>query len=155
MIAFALARDDQNAVRTFGVLSMPLGRLAQTLEPGTPIPAGTYPIEVRYSPKRNCAVPGLLDVAGHTDVEVHWGNFPEETTDCILPGASRGRLPNPHRGNEESDAVLLSVATFATIMALLQVANYKALTSQDAVDAFLAANPEAGRATLTITDPVA
>ena len=50
------------------------------------IPAGTYQVVVRWSPKHQMNVPGLEDVIGFKDIEMHIGNKPEDTEGCILVG---------------------------------------------------------------------
>lgn len=62
---------------------------AYTLEPANPIPAGTYKVVLLPSPHFGCIVPHVLDVPGHTAIEIHWGNYPHDTHDCLLVGYSR------------------------------------------------------------------
>lgn len=47
---------------------------------------GKYEIRMRWSPRFRMHLPGLLNVPGRTDVEIHPGNKPEDTNGCILPG---------------------------------------------------------------------
>jgi hypothetical protein len=60
-----------------------------TLEPPNPIPVGTYLMGFYMSPKHDYLVPLLTAVPGHTYVEIHVGNFPKDTQDCILVGQNR------------------------------------------------------------------
>lgn len=53
------------------------------------IPAAVYEVWLRWSPKHNLWVPAVMDVPGHTNIEVHIGNGPDDTTDCLLVGMSR------------------------------------------------------------------
>ncbi len=61
-----------------------------TLEPATPIPCGVYPLRLRESPKFQRVVPHVDDVPGHTEIEIHIGNYPKDTHLCTLVGKSKG-----------------------------------------------------------------
>lgn len=50
------------------------------------IPGGSYQILMRWSEKHQREVPGLLNVPGRFDIEIHPGNFPQDTLGCLLPG---------------------------------------------------------------------
>ncbi len=52
----------------------------------TAVPAGTYRITLYYSPRHRRTVPLLHDVPGFSYVEIHPGNYPEDSEGCILPG---------------------------------------------------------------------
>lgn len=64
------------------------------------IPPGIYKIEWRWSPAHKRFVPGLLDVPGRTDIEIHPGNFEGsknqngvvkfDSKGCLLPGENHG-----------------------------------------------------------------
>jgi len=60
--------------------------------PGSCIPAGTYKVVTYPSPKFGRLMPLLVDVPGRSNIEMHWGNVPENTEGCILLG---GTLPQP------------------------------------------------------------
>lgn len=60
------------------------------LEPPNPLPAGEYEVWLRWSPKHNAWTPAVMNVPGHTDIEIHVGNFPGNTNDCLLVGMARG-----------------------------------------------------------------
>lgn len=55
------------------------------------IPAGKYELALYDSPKNRRSVPLLKEVPGHSFVEIHIGNAPKDTEDCLLPG----RLKEP------------------------------------------------------------
>jgi len=65
-----------------------------TLEPPTrhddvkprAIPAGTYNVTLRFSPKHQRMVPHVEDVPGFEEIEIHWGNYPHDTEGCLLVG---------------------------------------------------------------------
>lgn len=65
-----------------------------TLEPPTrsddvkprAIPAGTYDITIRWSPKFNRLMPHIENVPGFSEIMIHWGNFPQDTEGCLLVG---------------------------------------------------------------------
>ena len=53
------------------------------------IPEGRYEVTMYDSPHFKMRVPILSDIPGHSYVEIHPGNFPTDTRDCILPGVER------------------------------------------------------------------
>ena len=67
-----------------------------TLEPPTreqkprAIPVGTYTVIIAYSPKHGKNLPILQDVPGDEGIEIHVGNYPEDTQGCILVGMEEG-----------------------------------------------------------------
>jgi hypothetical protein len=54
------------------------------------IPAGTYPLTLRYSPIHGRIVPHVEDVPGFSEIEMHIGNYPKDTKGCTLVGKIRG-----------------------------------------------------------------
>ena len=51
------------------------------------IPPGVYTILLEPSPRLNGEiVPELKDVPDFTDIQIHPGNYPQDTAGCILPG---------------------------------------------------------------------
>lgn len=58
------------------------------------IPTGTYPLTIQWSPKFHKQVPHVNSVPGRTEIEIHVGNFPDDTEGCILVGKSRGDQPD-------------------------------------------------------------
>ena len=57
-----------------------------TLEPLNCIPAGTYQVRVSWSPRFQCLLPEIINVPGRTGIRIHAGNYPKDTTGCILVG---------------------------------------------------------------------
>lgn len=57
------------------------------IEPVNPIPAGTYALDKYFSPKHQRYVPVVKDVPGHSLIEIHVGNYPTDTRDCLCLGA--------------------------------------------------------------------
>lgn len=53
---------------------------------GMEIPPGRFPVTLFMSPKFGRRVPRLADVPDRSDIEMHIGNFPRDTTGCILVG---------------------------------------------------------------------
>lgn len=56
----------------------------------TCIPYGTYNIILAKSPKRGYTVPWIQNVPYFTHIQIHPGNYPSDTSGCILPGLARG-----------------------------------------------------------------
>jgi hypothetical protein len=103
-----IARGQKTALSTPSLVSVNGVRLFFGLEPVSPIAAGVYPVTVSYSPKLTAAAPAALraswrtaygselvctphlnNVPGHTEVEIHFGNYPRDTEDCLLVGLTR------------------------------------------------------------------
>ncbi len=67
-----------------------------TLEPpfrtdgGKPraIPAATYNVSIRLSPRFQRDMPHVENVPGFSEIMIHWGNFPKDTEGCLLVGHS-------------------------------------------------------------------
>lgn len=73
------------------------------------IPAGVYPLTLKYSPKNQRIVPWLEDVPDRECVEVHPANWPKELDGCIAPGLESW-----------PDGVGHSIAAFETLMKVLR-----------------------------------
>lgn len=70
--------------------SMPLADIkARKVKGRTAIPAGTYKVGIRWSPKHNKDLLYLQDVPGFQYIEVHPGNSADNTEGCQLPGTQR------------------------------------------------------------------
>lgn len=93
MISLLLQRQNASPIRTMGELMIGGAFAAWTLERAPKpypsdyncIPAGTYAISIYPSPRFQRLMP-LLDVPGHSGIEIHWGNYPKDSHGCILVG---------------------------------------------------------------------
>lgn len=72
------------------------------------IPAGTYTVVLQPSPHFQMTTPHLLNVPGFEAIEIHPGNYPEDTHGCILVGAEH-----------QEDLITGSRDTFNKLMAQL------------------------------------
>lgn len=50
------------------------------------IPAGTYDLSFRWSPKFQQIMPHVENVPGFEEIEIHWGNYPSDTDGCLIVG---------------------------------------------------------------------
>jgi len=118
---------------TTGQLSVEGNPLCVTLEPPTApdpagngyvcIPAGTYPLTIRWSWKFAKQVPHVENVPGRSEIEWHIGNFPRDTDGCALFGKDFDSQP---------DYVSLSTVTFAAVITRLYAG--ATLTNPDATE---------------------
>lgn len=118
MLKLLLSRDTATPTSTEGVLTfedsplppgVPSDLALQTLElpvrdglPGSAIPKGIYPVVLAPSPKfmamdddlwvRKYArlMPHIIQIPNRTEIMIHFGNDPEETSGCVLVGMNRG-----------------------------------------------------------------
>ena len=92
---------------TIGMLDVDGVFQCYTLEPplAAAIPDGTYPLKLLPSPHFMRPMPHVCDVPGHTEIELHPGNFPKDTKGCTLVGMERG-----------TDAIWRSQDAFAALM---------------------------------------
>ena len=58
------------------------------------IPAGSYDLTIRYSPKHRRLIPHVEHVPGFSEIEIHIGNKPADTEGCCLVGKVRGPQPD-------------------------------------------------------------
>jgi hypothetical protein len=107
-----LVRDVFNEVCTLGVLNNSF----QTLElprkdglPGSCIPVGTYRVTTAFSPHFQRIMPLILGIPNRSEIEIHWGNYPDDTRGCILLGTERG-----------DNSVLNSRAAFDELFPMIQ-----------------------------------
>lgn len=65
----------------------------------TAIPAGTYKVEVTYSPRFKRNLPLLVDVPNYTGIRIHNGSNKDHTSGCILVGfnTSKGILSDSRK----------------------------------------------------------
>lgn len=108
---------------TCGELSIDGGFFCHTLEPridqsrGKPycIPAGTYELALRASPRLGYVTPWVKEVPGFEDILIHIGNYPKDTEGCTLVGEFQ------HQEIHLVDFVGYSKHTFAKLMETLKL----------------------------------
>ena len=78
----------------------------------TAIPAGTYKVEVTYSPRFKRNLPLLVDVPNYTGIRIHNGSNKDHTSGCILVGfnTSKGKLTNSRKTSDQLTEKLKSLS---------------------------------------------
>lgn len=78
----------------------------------TAIPAGTYKVEVTYSPRFKRNLPLLIDVPNYTGIRIHNGSNKDHTSGCILVGfnTSKGKLTNSRKTSDQLTEKLKSLS---------------------------------------------
>jgi len=98
MSLLLLKRIYSNAICTQGELYRDGQLQCVTLEPPIEdppvkpraIPTGTYQFTIQFSEKHGYRCPLLEEIPDFDAVEIHIGNFPENTLGCILVGKQQG-----------------------------------------------------------------
>ena len=94
-----LTRTERSGRSTLGELEINGEPFCRTLEdpvrpyrlPGiTAIPAGTYPVQITWSPRFKARMPLLIGVPGFSGVRIHPGSAPEHGDGSILVGTEQG-----------------------------------------------------------------
>ena len=78
----------------------------------TAIPAGTYKVEVTYSPRFKRNLPLLVDVPNYTGIRIHNGSNKDHTSGCILVGfnTSKGILSDSRKVSDQLTEKLKSLS---------------------------------------------
>lgn len=78
----------------------------------TAIPAGTYKVEVTYSPRFKRNLPLLVDVPNYTGIRIHNGSNKDHTSGCILVGfnTSKGILSDSRKTSDKLTNLLKSLS---------------------------------------------
>ena len=115
---FIVQRDIYTPVSTSGRIFMDGFAPGCTLElpkkdglPGSCIPAGVYKVELYNSPHFGRIMPLITGIPGRSEIEIHWGDFPDNTRGCILVGKTR-----------TPDAIWQTVAKFNELFPAIQKA---------------------------------
>jgi hypothetical protein len=129
-----LQRGQKTELSTPGLLSVDGVFQCYTLEPFNPMPSGSYRIVIYNSPKFMKPVPLLLNVPGHSFIEIHWGNYPADTEDCVLVGQTRS-----------TDFVGESLEAFAALFPkILSAIEAEAVVEITIKDPFMVSDPDMG-----------
>jgi Family of unknown function (DUF5675) len=96
IVNLLVERDTYRSYSTEGTLYVDGEHQCYTLElplgdglPGSAVPEGTYSVGVYPSPHFGRLMPLLSGIPGRSDIEIHWGNYPDNTRGCILLGSER------------------------------------------------------------------
>ena len=78
----------------------------------TAIPAGTYKVEVTYSPRFKRNLPLLVDVPNYTGIRIHNGSNKDHTSGCILVGfnTSKVKLTDSRKISDQLTNLLKSLS---------------------------------------------
>lgn len=112
--SLVLQRIKEDGRLTVGVLTLQGAGGCFIGEPGTDpdgpqrILAGTYPIIIRKEPSKFDAEAtkmlgsvyiGMVQfvVPGRSEIEIHWGNFSDDTEGCLMTGTNYANGPVPDR----------------------------------------------------------
>lgn len=78
----------------------------------TAIPAGTYKVEVTYSPRFKRNLPLLIDVPNYTGIRIHNGSNKDHTSGCILVGfnTAKGKLTDSRKTSDQLTEKLKSLS---------------------------------------------
>lgn len=78
----------------------------------TAIPAGTYKVEVTYSPRFKRNLPLLVDVPNYTGIRIHNGSNKDHTSGCILVGfnTAKGKLTDSRKTSDQLTNLLKSLS---------------------------------------------
>lgn len=75
----------------------------------TAIPTGRYPVAKYNSPKRSwCLL--VNDVPGFSMIEIHVGNYPQDTDGCTLVGLSVSSQPDAINSSKDAIKALYALA---------------------------------------------
>jgi hypothetical protein len=91
----------------------------------TAVPTGRYQVTKYYSPKHGCLVPCMVGIPGFAYVEIHIGNFPQDTDACLLLGTDTGT-------DEVLNSRVAIDAFYPKFFAALEVGDECWITYQDA-----------------------
>lgn len=70
---------------TTGTISLDGRQICFSLEPTKYMIVGdTYPVKLLWSPRFNRNTPHILNVPGRSEIEMHGGNYAEDSEGCVL-----------------------------------------------------------------------
>ena len=96
---FSVHRQILTPLSTIGKMAIDGVFFCHTLEPPIrqapakprAIPAGQYPLTIRWSTRFGKDMPHVEDVPDFGGIEIHVGNYPQDTEGCLLLGQTVGR----------------------------------------------------------------
>jgi hypothetical protein len=163
MLVWTNNRDDQNDARTYGSLLRPDGvtRFGDMLElpwkndapeisciPGNVL----YFLDFAWSPDHEIPLFHYRDVRGRTACEQHSANIPAQLRGCSAPGY--GRVPlMAIDGFAPQDGIACSREALDDFMTACGLPDFRTLTTEADVLAFVAAHPELAVIQMQVNDP--
>lgn len=117
-----LDRHSPGITCTIGDLTIDGRHLCNTLEPLKPIPAGTYRLEVCWSPRFRRDLPLIIGVPGHDGIRIHAGNTHEDTRLCVLVGSwVGGEFLKNSRPSLEALMDMLTISSISKLSTSIEI----------------------------------
>lgn len=77
------------------------------------IPLGSYDVSIRWSERHKRLIPHVENVPGFSQIEIHVGNFPADTSGCLLIGNVVTSTPDQILGSKVAFDCLFRLLTEA------------------------------------------
>ena len=93
-MTWVVQRQKPDSTATMGELLVDGVHACWTMEPDEPIQAGTYRLEIDYSPDFKRLMPHVMGVPPcppDRGIRLHWGSIPANTKGCTLTGETEGK----------------------------------------------------------------
>jgi Family of unknown function (DUF5675) len=93
-VNWVVQRQPSDGTATMGELLIGGTHACFTMEPASPIQAGTYDLAIDYSPDFQRLMIHVLNVPPcppDRGIRIHWGSIPPNTLGCLLTGETEGK----------------------------------------------------------------